>query len=86
MAADAALDAGAMAAIRMRREPGNWVGAKGGRVAAAALGAAALDAFMERDGQRGKIQRAAETTLTSMIMSKVSAGAVKSRRNSGGFF
>lgn len=43
---DSAIDAGAMAAIRMRRQPGKWVGPKGARIFTAALGAAALDAFI----------------------------------------
>ncbi|KAJ9156526.1 hypothetical protein NKR23_g1136 [Pleurostoma richardsiae] len=44
-AAAAALQAGAMTALDSRREPGKWGGAKGARVATAALGAAAMDAF-----------------------------------------
>ena len=75
-----------MAAIRMRREPGSWAGTKGTRIVTAALGAAALDAFIDRDGKRGKLQRAAEMSLSGMVMSKLSAGAVRSRREGGGFF
>ncbi|PNY24103.1 Uncharacterized protein TCAP_05957 [Tolypocladium capitatum] len=42
----AALTAGAQAAIRSRGDPSPWLGAKGGKVAAAALGAALMDGFM----------------------------------------
>jgi len=44
-AAIAALQAGGMAAMNARSQPGAWKGEKGARVATAALGAAALDAF-----------------------------------------
>jgi hypothetical protein len=42
-AAKAALDAAAIEAVRVRRQPGDWAGQKGARVATAALGAAATD-------------------------------------------
>lgn len=74
-----------MAAIRMRRQPGKWVGPKGARIFTAALGAAALDAFIEREGKRGRLRRAAETTLGELIVSKLSAGVLRTRRE-GGFF
>ncbi|OIW28939.1 hypothetical protein CONLIGDRAFT_681869 [Coniochaeta ligniaria NRRL 30616] len=44
-AALAALQAGGIAAMNARSQPGAWKGEKGARVATAALGAAALDAF-----------------------------------------
>jgi len=44
-AATAALQAGSMAALSMRSQPGGWGGEKGARVATAALGAAAMNAF-----------------------------------------
>lgn len=44
-AAAAALQSGAAAAMNMRSQPGSWTGQKGARVATAALGAAAMDAF-----------------------------------------
>lgn len=47
MAARAALQAGGVAAYRVRKEPGGWAGPKGAKVATAALGAAAMDAFVD---------------------------------------
>lgn len=47
MAARAALEAGGVAAFRLRKEPGKWNGEKGAKVATAALGAAAIDAFID---------------------------------------
>lgn len=52
-AAKAALQAGSLAALNMRSEPGAWAGEKGVRVAGAALGAAALDAFTKGRGSSG---------------------------------
>ncbi|KAK3349850.1 hypothetical protein B0T25DRAFT_549070 [Lasiosphaeria hispida] len=48
-AATAALQAGGLAAIQMRSQPGGWKGEKGARVASAALGAAAMDAFAKKN-------------------------------------
>jgi hypothetical protein len=48
-AAAAALQAGGMAALKQWKAPGPWVGKKGGQVATAALGAAAMDAFKKGD-------------------------------------
>lgn len=44
-----------MAAFQLRSSPGNWKGEKGAKVATAALGAAAMDAFMKsRNDDGGK--------------------------------
>ncbi|KAK3395313.1 hypothetical protein B0H63DRAFT_445349 [Podospora didyma] len=48
-AAAAAFQAGSLAALNMRSEPGPWKGEKGARIATAALGAAALDAFAKEE-------------------------------------
>lgn len=47
----AAVDAAAVEAFRLRREPGPWVGAKGGRVATAALSAGVIGAAAEKRKQ-----------------------------------
>lgn len=52
-AAVAALQAGGMAAMSMRSQPGAWKGEKGARVATAALGAMAMDAFNKKSGGYG---------------------------------
>ncbi|KAK3316780.1 hypothetical protein B0H66DRAFT_535021 [Apodospora peruviana] len=46
-AAQAALQAGSMTAKNLSSQPGGWNAEKGARVATAALGAAAIDAFMK---------------------------------------
>ncbi|KAI1640671.1 hypothetical protein F4809DRAFT_400792 [Biscogniauxia mediterranea] len=54
MAARAALEAGGLTAFRLRKEPGSWTGEKGAKIATAALGAAAIDAFIDKDPRRSK--------------------------------
>ncbi|KAI1773016.1 hypothetical protein F4818DRAFT_424624 [Hypoxylon cercidicola] len=74
MAARAALEAGGLTAFRLRKEPGKWTGEKGAKVATAALGAAAMDAFIDKDPRRAKtngMRGFAENTITSMIASKI---------------
>lgn len=44
-AAKAALQAGGMAALAARKQPGDWAGMKGAKVATAALGAMAMEGF-----------------------------------------
>lgn len=46
-AARCAMQAGAMAAMRVHGDPGPWIGSKGASVATAALGAAVVDTFVE---------------------------------------
>ncbi|KAK0627717.1 hypothetical protein B0T14DRAFT_493755 [Immersiella caudata] len=43
-----ALEAGAVAALKLRDDPSPWLGTKGAKVVTAALSAAAVDTFMER--------------------------------------
>ncbi|KAI0157947.1 hypothetical protein GGR52DRAFT_181692 [Hypoxylon sp. FL1284] len=74
MAARAALEAGGLAAFRLRKEPGSWTGEKGAKVATAALGAAALDALIDKDPRRAKtsgMKGFAENTISSMIATKL---------------
>ncbi|KAI1414460.1 hypothetical protein F5Y13DRAFT_16498 [Hypoxylon sp. FL1857] len=74
MAARAALEAGGLTAFRLRKEPGSWTGEKGAKVATAALGAAAIDAFIDKDPRRAKssgVKGFAENTISSLIASKI---------------
>ncbi|KAI1135618.1 hypothetical protein F5Y05DRAFT_166632 [Hypoxylon sp. FL0543] len=74
MAARAALEAGGLTAFRLRKEPGSWTGDKGAKVATAALGAAAIDAFIDKDPRRAKsngMKGFAENTISSLIASKI---------------
>lgn len=54
-AATAAFQAGSMAALQARSQPGAWNGEKGARVATAALGAAAMGAFKNKKDD-GKVK------------------------------
>ncbi|KAK8035516.1 hypothetical protein PG993_010511 [Apiospora rasikravindrae] len=51
MAARAALEAGGVTAFRLRKQPGTW-GEKLPKIATAAMGAAAIDAFIDKDPRR----------------------------------
>ena len=54
----AAVDAAAVEAFRLRREPGPWIGAKGSRVATAAISAGVIGTAAEKrkeEGHGGKI-------------------------------
>lgn len=48
-----ALSAGAQAAMNNRKGQGEWLGAKGAKVATAAIGAALMDGFMQGDKKDG---------------------------------
>jgi hypothetical protein len=74
LAARAALEAGGLAAFRLRKEPGSWTGAKGAKVATAALGAAAMDAFVDKDPRRhsqGGVKGMAESVVGGLLASKL---------------
>ncbi|KAI0471508.1 hypothetical protein GGR56DRAFT_654423 [Xylariaceae sp. FL0804] len=76
MAARAALEAGGLTAFRLRKEPGGWGGEKGAKVATAALGAAAIDAFIDHDPRRAQstgrgIKGKAENVLSSVLASQL---------------
>ncbi|KAI2634001.1 hypothetical protein GGS21DRAFT_123143 [Xylaria nigripes] len=72
-AARAALEAGGLTAFRLRKEPGSWTGDKATKVATAAIGAAAMDAFMDEDprGARGGVKGLAEGAISSLIASQI---------------
>ncbi|KAI0115604.1 hypothetical protein GGR51DRAFT_413422 [Nemania sp. FL0031] len=78
MAARAALEAGGLTAFRLRKEPGSWTGEKAAKIATAALGAAAMDAFMDQDprvnkrGMKGMAENAISSLIASQIMGKAS--------------
>lgn len=55
-----AFTAGAQAAMKSRNDPSPWLGAKGAKIATAALGAALVDGFMGQkhpNGARHKVMR-----------------------------
>ncbi|KAF7540122.1 hypothetical protein G7054_g1590 [Neopestalotiopsis clavispora] len=74
LAARAALEAGGVTAFRLRKEPGSWTGQKGAKVVTAALGAAAIDSFIDKDPRRtkpGGIKGMAESVVGGMLASKI---------------
>ncbi|KAI1871666.1 hypothetical protein JX265_005652 [Neoarthrinium moseri] len=74
LAARAALEAGGVTAFRLRKEPGSWTGQKGAKVATAALGAAAIDAFIDKDPRRtkaGGVKGMAESVVGGLVASKL---------------
>ncbi|KAJ2973769.1 hypothetical protein NUW58_g8854 [Xylaria curta] len=81
MAARAALEAGGLTAFRLRKEPGSWTGGKAAKVATAAIGAAAMDAFMDQDprGSRGGVKGMAENAITSLIAAQIMGKGTKKR-------
>jgi len=48
----AAIQAGGMAALQARKQPGGWNGEKGAKIATAALGAAAMGALKRDDAAK----------------------------------
>lgn len=76
-AAMAGLSTAAVEARRLHRQPGSWTGAKGARVATAALGAAAMDAFMIGDGgdpSHHSKTRKVESALGGLLLNRVVNG------------
>lgn len=74
MAARAALQAGGMTAFRLRKAPGPWTGEKGAKVITAALGAAAIDAFVDKDPRRERgsgVKGLAESVIGGMLANKL---------------
>ncbi|KAI2613447.1 hypothetical protein GGR54DRAFT_328932 [Hypoxylon sp. NC1633] len=83
MAARAALEAGGLTAFRLRGDPGSWTGEKGAKVATAALGAAAIDAFIDKDPRQAKtsgMKGFAESTISSLLASKIMGVKAPTRR------
>lgn len=73
LAARAALEAGGVTAFRLRKEPGSWTGQKGAKVVTAALGAAAIDSFIDKDPRRngGGMKGMAESVVGGLVASKL---------------
>ncbi|CAN9221800.1 unnamed protein product [Alternaria alternata] len=74
-AAKAAIVAGAVEAFRSRKEAGPWTGAKGQRVATAALGAAGIDGLIDRDPGKHEKRHVAESALGGLVASRLANGS-----------
>lgn len=76
-ATKAAVDAAMVEAIRLRRQPGQWTGQKGVRVATAAMGAVATDAIADkaRGGDQGDSKRhLIESTIGGLLTNQILNG------------
>lgn len=74
-AARSALDAAVVEVMRVRKEPGSWTGGKGARVATAALGAAAVDAFVGgKDPDRHGKRKTVESTIGGLLLNRMVNG------------
>lgn len=60
--------------MRVRKEPGSWTGAKGARVATAALGAAAVDAFVAKDPDKHGKRKTVESTIGGLLLNRMVNG------------
>jgi len=82
-AAKAAIVAGAVEAFRSRKEPGAWTGAKGQRVATAALGAAGIDSLLDKDPKEHSKRHVAESALGGLVASRLANGSRSRSRARG---
>lgn len=73
-AINAAIDAAAVEAFRLRKKPGEWIGAKGTRVATAAVGAAVLDATHDGHLDRYSKRTLAKSTLGGLLLNRLLNG------------
>jgi len=82
-AAKAAIVAGAVEAFRSRKEAGPWTGAKGQRIATAALGAAGIDGLIDRDPGKHEKRHVAESALGGLVASRLANGSRSRSRARG---
>lgn len=82
-AAKAAVVTGVIEAVRSRKEPGGWTGAKGQRVATAALGAAGVDGLLDRDPDKHSKRHIIESVVGGLAANRLANGA-RSRSGSRG--
>ena len=83
-AAKAAVITGVIEAVRSRKEPGAWTGAKGQRVATAALGAAGIDRLIDRDPEKHSKRHIVESVVGGLAASRVANGARSQSRSGRG--
>lgn len=74
-AAKAAIVAGAVEAFRSRNVAGPWTGAKGQRVATAALGAAGIDGLIDRDPEKHEKRHVAESAIGGLLANRAVNGS-----------
>lgn len=69
-----ALTAGAMEAVRQRNRPGDWLGARGMRVATAAMSAAAIDSAVDRNPRKSGKTKMVTSALGGLVVDKLLRG------------
>lgn len=82
-AAKAAIVAGAVEAFRSRNVPGPWTGAKGQRIATAAIGAAGIDGLIDRDPDKHEKRHVAESALGGLLANRAVNGSRSRSRARG---
>lgn len=70
----AGLSAAAVEAFRQKNRPGDWVGAKGFRVATAAISAAVIDAGIDKNPNRGAMGNIMKSTIGGLVFDKIANG------------
>ncbi|KAL8375367.1 hypothetical protein RB599_001905 [Gaeumannomyces hyphopodioides] len=70
----AGVTAGAIEAIRVRREPGPWSGPKGRRVATAAFSAAAIEVAIDKHPEHDQRKKAVAARIGGLVMSRIING------------
>ncbi|KAJ4365047.1 hypothetical protein N0V83_008663 [Neocucurbitaria cava] len=83
-AAKAACVAGAVEAFRSRKSPGPSTGAKGQRIATAALGAAGIDGLIDRDPEKHEKRHVVEESALGGLVATRLANGSRSRSRPGG--
>jgi hypothetical protein len=83
-AAKAAVITGVIEAVRSRKEPGGWAGEKGQRVATAALGAAGIDGFLDRDSDGKSKRHIVESVIGGLAANRLANGPRDGRSSSRG--
>ena len=73
-AAQSALVAGAIEAFRSRNEPGTWTGAKGKRVATAAIGAGGVNGLIDRDPEKKTKRHLVEAVVGGLAANRLANG------------
>lgn len=73
-AAQAALVAGAVEAFRSRKEAGPWTGAKGRRIATAALSAGGIDGLVDRNPDKKTKRHLAEAVIGGLAANRLANG------------
>lgn len=69
-----ALTAAAVEAMRQRNRPGDWLGAKGVRVATAAVSAAAIDSAVDRNPKKSGKSKLVTSALGGLFVDKLANG------------